>query len=232
MEQKKKNLERTLKRLTESKQKDHAVAFEELGIDRLFIDESDEFKNLFVYTKMQNVAGISQTDSQKASDLFLKCRYMDEITGCKGNIHATGTPLSNTMAELYSIQRFLQYDTLKKLGIDSFDAWVSSFAEVKPVLELAPEGTGYRMRNRLTNFYNLPELLSIYRQVAEIQTQDTLNLPLPNVHYITKSLPASEAQKAMVQKLAERAEDIRNGKVRPEQDNMLCVATNRSQPSR
>ena len=223
LESKKRSLEQNLKKLTESKPKDRTVNFEELGVDRLFIDESDEFKNLFLYTKMQNVAGIAQTDSQKASDLFLKCRYMDELTGGKGNIHATGTPLSNTMAELYTTMRYLQYDLLRELGLHQFDAWASSFAAVKPVLELTPEGTGYRMRNRLTNFYNLPELMSIYRQIAEIQTQDTLQLPLPTVHYITKSLPPSQAQKNMIQQLAQRAEDIRAGKVRPEEDNMLCV---------
>lgn len=223
MEGKKRSLERNLKKLTESKKRDDVVTFEELGVDRLFIDESDEFKNLYLHTKMQNVAGLAQTDAQKASDLFLKCRYMDELTGCKGNIHATGTPLSNTMAEIYTAQRYLQYDTLKELGLHHFDAWLSNFGEAKPVLELAPEGTGYRMRNRLTNFYNLPELMGIYRQVAEIQTQDMLDIPLPNAHYITISVPASEHQKAMVQRLAERAEAIRNGSIRSEEDNMLCV---------
>ncbi len=223
MESKKKSLERTLKKLTESKRRDDVVTFEELGVDRLFIDESDEFKNLFLHTKMQNVAGIAQTDAQKASDLFLKCRYMDELTGGKGNIHATGTPLSNTMAEIYTEQRYLQYETLKELGLHHFDSWLSSFGEAKPVLELAPEGTGYRMRNRLTNFYNLPELMGIYRQIAEIQTQDMLDIPLPNVHYITISVPPSKYQKAMVQHLADRAEAIRNGGVNSEKDNMLCV---------
>ena len=223
LESKKQSLERTMRKLTESKKKDNVVSFEDLGVDRLFVDESDEFKNLYLYTKMQNVAGLAQTDAQKASDLFLKCRYLDELTGGKGNIHATGTPVSNTMAEIYTTQRYLQYDTLKRIGIHNFDAWASNFAEAKPVLELAPEGTGYRMRNRLINFYNLPELMGIYRQVAEIQTHDTLELPLPKVHYVTKSLPASPEQKQMVQDLAARAEAIRNGEVRPEDDNMLCV---------
>lgn len=223
LEAKKTTLVNKMRKLTESKQKDNVVTFEDLGVDRLFVDESDEFKNLYLYTKMQNVAGLAQTDAQKASDLFLKCRYLDELTGKKGNIHATGTPVSNTMAEIYTTQRYLQYDTLKEIGVHNFDAWASSFAEAKPVLELAPEGTGYRMRNRLTNFYNLPELMGIYRQVAEIQTHDTLNLPLPQVHYITKSLPASPEQLEMVQDAARRAEAIRNGEVRPEEDNMLCV---------
>ncbi len=222
-EAKKRDLQRTLKKLSESKRKDNVITFEELGVDRLFIDESDEFKNLYLQTKMQNVAGLAQTDAQKAYDLFLKCRYMDELTGGRGNIHATGTPLSNTMAEIYTWQRFLQYDTLKELGLHHFDSWLSSFGEVKPVLELAPEGTGYRMRNRLTNFYNVPELMSIYRQVAEIQTHEMLDIPLPKAHYITKSLPASEYQESMIQEFAARAEAIRNGAVKPEEDNMLCV---------
>lgn len=223
LERKKKTLERKMEKLTNSKQRDDVISFEELGVDRLFVDESDEFKNLYYTTKMQNVAGLSQADSQKASDLYMKCRYIDELTDNKGNVHATGTPLSNTMAEIYNMQRFLQYDLLKELGLHHFDSWASSFAEVNPVLELAPEGSGYIVRNRLTNFNNLPELLSLYRLVADVQTHETLNLPLPNVHYITRALPPSDAQKKMVQSLAERAEKIRKGSIRPEDDNMLCV---------
>ena len=223
MERTKKSLQTKLEKLQEGKKRDDVVTFEELGVDRLFVDESHEFKNLFLYTKMHNVAGISQTDSQKASDLFMKCRYIDELTGNMGNIHATGTPLSNTMAELYTEQRYLQYDLLQEMGLGSFDAWGSTFGETVQSIELAPEGTGYRERTRFAQFFNIPELIAIYKQVADIRTADMLNLPVPEVEYHTNVVPASEEQKAEVQLLAERADAIRQRKVTNKEDNMLCV---------
>ena len=182
LERMKKTLETRLDKLNNSKKRDDVITFEELGVDRLFIDESHEYKNLFLYTKMTNVAGIAQTDSQKASDLFLKCRYIDEITDNKGNIHATGTPLSNTMAELYATQRYLQHDLLKDMGLETFDQWASTFGETVTSVELAPEGKGYRARTRFANFFNIPELMSLYSQVADIQTSDMLDLPLQTPH--------------------------------------------------
>lgn len=223
LERMKKSLEVRLDKLNNSKKRDDVITFEELGVDRLFIDESHEYKNLFLYTKMTNVAGISQTDSQKASDLFLKCRYIDEITDNKGNIHATGTPLSNTMAELYATQRYLQHDLLKDMGLETFDQWASTFGETITSVELAPEGKGYRARTRFANFFNIPELMSLYSQVADIQTTDMLDLPLPTAHYEVITVPASETQLEIVQSLAERAKKIRNGGVKSEEDNMLCV---------
>ena len=223
MESMKKRLKEKLAKLQEGKKRDDVITFEELGVDRLFIDESHEYKNLFLYTKMSNVAGISQTDSQKASDLFMKTRYMDEITGNMGNIHATGTPLSNTMAELYTSQRYLQYDLLNQMGLGSFDAWASTFGETVQSLELAPEGTGYRERTRFANFFNIPELINIYKMVADIRTADMLNLPVPEVEYHTDVVKPSEEQKAGVAKLAERADKIRGGGMDSSQDNMLCI---------
>ena len=223
LERMKKTLETRLDKLNNSKKRDDVITFEELGVDRLFIDESHEYKNLFLYTKMTNVAGIAQTDSQKASDLFLKCRYIDEITDNKGNIHATGTPLSNTMAELYATQRYLQHDLLKDMGLETFDQWASTFGETVTSVELAPEGKGYRARTRFANFFNIPELMSLYSQVADIQTSDMLDLPLPTAHYEVVTVPASEIQSEIVQTLAERAKKIRNGGVRSDEDNMLCV---------
>lgn len=223
MERTKKSLTAKLEKLQNSKKRDNVVTFEELGVDRLFVDESHEYKNLFLYTKMHNVAGISQTDSQKASDLFMKCRYIDEITGNKGNIHATGTPLSNTMAELYTAQRYLQYDLLQEMGLGSFDAWASTFGETVQSVELAPEGTGYRERTRFAQFFNIPELVAIYKQVADVRPADVLNLPVPDVEYHTDVVPASEEQKAEVQLLAERADAIRKREVTNKEDNMLCI---------
>lgn len=223
MERMKKSLTAKLEKLQSGKKRDDVVTFEELGVDRLFIDESHEYKNLFLYTKMNNVAGISQTDSQKASDLFMKTRYIDEITGNMGNIHATGTPLSNTMAELYTTQRYLQYDLLNEMGLGSFDAWASTFGETVQSIELAPEGTGYRERTRFANFFNIPELVAIYKQVADVRTADMLNLPVPKVEYHTDVVPASEEQLAEVQLLAKRADDIRQRKVTNKDDNMLCI---------
>lgn len=223
MESMKKKLDAKLDKLHNSIHRDVTITFEETGVDRLFIDESHEYKNLFLYTKMTNVAGISQTDSQKASDLFLKCRYMDELTGRMGNIHATGTPLSNTMAELYTTQRYLQYDLLKETGLASFDAWASTFGETVASVELAPTGVGYRTKTRFANFYNIPELMGMYRQVADIQTADMLNLPVPEVNYETVVLKPSAEQKDLVAQLVERAEAIRKGGVSPDEDNMLCI---------
>ena len=223
MERTKKQLETRLEKLNNNAKRDDVITFEELGVDRLFVDESHNYKNLFLYTKMQNVAGISQTDSQKASDIFLKCRYMDELTGNKGIIFATGTALSNTMAELYAIQRYLQYDLLQKMGLGTFDQWASTFGETVQSVELAPEGTGYRARTRFARFFNIPELMSLYCQVADIQTKEMLELPLPNAHFENISVPASDIQREYVNDFAERARNIRNGTVGRENDNMLCI---------
>lgn len=223
MERTKKQLETRLEKLNNNAKRDDVITFEELGVDRLFVDESHNYKNLFLYTKMQNVAGISQTDSQKASDIFLKCRYMDELTGNKGIIFATGTALSNTMAELYAIQRYLQYDLLQKMGLGTFDQWASTFGEIVQSVELAPEGTGYRARTRFARFFNIPELMSLYCQVADIQTKEMLDLPLPNAHFENISVPASDIQREYVNDFAERARNIRNGTVGRENDNMLCI---------
>lgn len=223
MERTKKQLETRLEKLNNNAKRDDVITFEELGVDRLFVDESHNYKNLFLYTKMQNVAGISQTDSQKASDIFLKCRYMDELTGNKGIIFATGTALSNTMAELYAIQRYLQYDLLQKMGLGTFDQWASTFGETVQSVELAPEGTGYRARTRFARFFNIPELMSLYCQVADIQTKEMLDLPLPNAHFENISVPASDIQREYVNEFAERARNIRNGTVGRENDNMLCI---------
>lgn len=223
MERTKKQLETRLEKLNNNAKRDDVITFEELGVDRLFVDESHNYKNLFLYTKMQNVAGISQTDSQKASDIFLKCRYMDELTGNKGIIFATGTALSNTMAELYAIQRYLQYDLLQNMGLGTFDQWASTFGETVQSVELAPEGTGYRARTRFARFFNIPELMSLYCQVADIQTKEMLDLPLPNAHFENISVPASDIQREYVNEFAERARNIRNGTVDRENDNMLCI---------
>ena len=223
MERTKKQLESRLEKLNNNAKRDDVITFEELGVDRLFVDESHNYKNLFLYTKMQNVAGISQTDSQKASDIFLKCRYMDELTGNKGIIFATGTALSNTMAELYAIQRYLQYDLLQNMGLGTFDQWASTFGETVQSVELAPEGTGYRARTRFARFFNIPELMSLYCQVADIQTKEMLDLPLPNAHFENISVPASDIQREYVNEFAERARNIRNGTVDRENDNMLCI---------
>lgn len=223
MERTKKQLETRLEKLNNNAKRDDVITFEELGVDRLFVDESHNYKNLFLWTKMQNVAGISQTDSQKASDIFLKCRYMDELTGNKGIIFATGTALSNTMAELYAIQRYLQYDLLQKMGLGTFDQWASTFGETVQSVELAPEGTGYRARTRFAKFFNIPELMSLYCQVADIQTKEMLDLPLPNAHFENISVPASDIQREYVNEFADRARKIRNGSVDRQNDNMLCI---------
>ncbi len=223
MEKTRKNLQMKLSKLNDQSSKDDVVTFEELGVDRLFIDESHYYKNLFLYTKMRNVAGISQTEAQKSSDLFLKCRYLDELTGGKGVIFATGTPVSNSMSELYTIQRYLQYDLLEQRQLQHFDAWASSFGETATTLELAPEGTGYRAKTRFAKFYNLPELMTMFRQVADIQTADMLNLPVPDVAYVTETSKPTGLQQEMVGELSERAEKVRNKMVDARVDNMLKI---------
>nr|WP_242997996.1 helicase [Desulfotomaculum sp. OF05-3] len=199
------------------------VTFEELGVDRLFVDESHAYKNLFLYTKMRNVAGIAQTEAQKSSDMFAKCQYMDELTGGKGVTFATGTPISNSMTELYTNMRYLQYSTLQKLGLGQFDSWASTFGETQTAVELAPEGTGYRAKTRFAKFFNLPELIALFKESADIQTPDMLKLPVPEADYENIVLKPSDYQKDMVASLAERAEDVRNRLVSPEQDNMLRI---------
>lgn len=194
-----------------------------MGVDRLFIDESHFYKNLYLYTKMRNVGGIAQTEAQKSSDLFMKCRYLDEITGSRGTIFATGTPISNSMVEMYSVQRYLQYDTLAKNGLQHFDSWASTFGETVTALELAPEGTTYRAKTRFAKFHNLPELMQMFREVADIQTADMLKLPVPKVNYHNIKTKPSEIQSEMVASLAKRAEKIRARLVEPQVDNMLKV---------
>jgi len=224
LEKTKKSLEARLKKLLDSP-KDDVVTFEQLGVDRMFVDESDNYKNLFLYTKMRNVAGLSTTDVQKSSDMFMKCRYMDEKTGGRGNIFATGTPISNSMTELYTIQRYLQYDRLQELGMGHFDCWASRFGETVSALELAPEGTGYRMRTRFAKFFNLPELMNLFKEVADIKTADQLNLPTPEVEYHTYASKPTEIQQEMVQALSERATRVHSGSVDPTEDNMLKITS-------
>ncbi len=223
LEKTRKNLLNRLKKLNDQSRKDDMVTFEELGIDRLFVDEADSYKNLYLYTKMRNVAGIAQTEAQKSSDMFMKCRYLDEITGGRGVIFATGTPVSNSMVELYTMQRYLQYHTLAENHLQHFDAWASTFGETVMAIELAPEGTGYRLKTRFSRFYNLPELMTMFREVADIQTADMLNLPVPEAEYRVVKVKASEMQKKMVEELGNRAERVRNGMVDPTQDNMLLI---------
>jgi len=199
------------------------VTFEELGVDRLFIDEADMFKNLYLYTKMRNVGGISQTEALKASDLYMKCRYLDELTSNKGVVFATGTPVSNSMAEMYTMQRYLQYDTLERLELTHFDSWAAQFGETVTSMELKPEGKGFQQKTRFANFYNLPELMAIFKEVADIQTADMLNLPVPKANYETVVCKPSEMQKEMVSSLAERADAVRSGAVDPSVDNMLLI---------
>jgi N12 class adenine-specific DNA methylase len=222
MEKTKKTLEAKLEKLSSSK-KDDVVNFEELGVDRLFVDESHNFKNLFLYTKMRNVSGISQTEAQKSSDMYSKCMYMDEITGNKGITFATGTPISNSMTEMYTNMRYLQRAALIKLGLAHFDAWASAFGDTQTAVELAPEGTGYRNKTSFAQFYNLPELVSIFKESADIQTADMLHLPVPEVEYHNIALPASDLQKKMVESLGKRADIVRNGQVNPSEDNMLKI---------
>lgn len=223
LERTKKMLSARLKKLNDTSRKDDVVTFEELGVDRLFVDESDFYKNLFIYTKMRNVAGLSQTEAQKASDMFMKCRYLDELTEGRGVVFATGTPISNSVTELYTIQRYLQYRLLQEKGLQHFDAWASNFGETVTAIELAPEGTGYRAKTRFARFYNLPELMNMFKLVADIKTADMLDLPVPIAHYENVVVKPSEFQKDMVAELAERAEAIRNKQVEPNVDNMLKV---------
>ena len=223
LEKSKSKIEEKLKRLNDQSKKDNVITFEQLGCDRLFIDEAHYFKNLFLFTKMRNVGGIAQTEAQKSSDLFMKCRYLDELTGGKGIVFATGTPISNSMVELYTMQRYLQYSTLVERGLIQFDSWASTFGETVTALELAPEGTGYRSKTRFSKFYNLPELMSMFKEIADIQTADTLNLPVPKVNAYTIDVDASDIQKGMVQDLAKRAERIRKKQVNSKTDNMLKI---------
>ena len=223
MERTRKSLETRLAKLNDQSRKDDVVTFEQLGIDRLFIDESHYFKNLFLATKMRNVGGIAQTEAQKSSDLFMKTQYLDELTGGRGTIFATGTPISNSMVELYTIQRYLQYRLLQEMGLIHFDDWASNFGETVTAIELSPEGTGYRAKTRFAKFYNLPELMAAFKEVADIQTADMLKLPVPKANFHTEVIQPSELQKEMIKGLAERAEKIRGGGVDPHVDNMLRI---------
>ena len=223
MEKTRKGLQNKLDKLNDQSRKDDVVTFEELGVDRLFIDESHYYKNLFLYTKMRNVSGIAQTEAQKSSDLFMKCRYLDEITGGRGVVFATGTPISNSMVELYTIQRYLQMGALQEQGFQHFDAWAANYGETVTAIELAPEGTGYRAKTCFSKFNNLPELISVFKNVADIKTADMLNLPVPEAHYHNIALKPSEYQKEMVASLAERAEQVRNKQVDSSVDNMLLI---------
>ena len=223
MEKTKKGLQAKIDKLNDQSRKDDVVTFEELGVDRIFIDESHYFKNLFLYTKMRNVGGIAQTEAQKSSDLFMKCRYLDEITGGRGIIFATGTPISNSMVELYTIQRYLQMNALQEQGLQHFDSWAANYGETVTAIELSPEGTGYRAKTRFAKFYNLPELMSVFKNVADIQTADMLKLPVPEAHYHNIALKPSEYQKEIVASLAERAEKVRNREVDSSVDNMLMI---------
>ncbi|HEL1945091.1 TPA: N-6 DNA methylase, partial [Streptococcus suis] len=221
LEKSKKSVKQKLEKLNDQSRKDDVVTFEELGVDRLFIDESHYYKNLYLYTKMRNVGGIAQTEAQKSSDLFMKCRYLDELTGGRGTVFATGTPISNSMVELYTIQRYLQYNTLVKNNLQHFDSWASTFGETVTAVELTPEGTGYRAKTRFAKFYNLPELMAMFKEVADIKTADMLELPVPEAHFHNVAVKPSEMQKEMVASLAERAEKVRGGGVDSSVDNML-----------
>lgn len=223
LEKSKKSIKQKLDKLNDQTKKDDVVTFEELGVDRLFVDESHYYKNLYLYTKMRNVGGIAQTEAQKSSDLFMKCRYLDEITGGRGTVFATGTPISNSMVELYTIQRYLQYNTLVKNGLQHFDSWASTFGETITAVELTPEGTGYRAKTRFAKFYNLPELMAMFKEIADIKTADMLNLPVPEAKYHNIAVKPSEMQKEMVASLAERAEQVRGGGVDSSVDNMLKI---------
>lgn len=218
-----KKLEARLEKLNDDFKKDDVITFEELGVDNLIVDEAHNYKNLYLYTKMRNVAGIGQSEAFKSSDMFMKCRYMDEMTGGKGIVFATGTPVSNSMTELYTMQRYLQYDTLKKNGLEHFDSWASTFGETQSAFELSPEGTGYRVKTRFSKFYNLPELMSMFKEVADIQTADMLNLPVPEAHFKVIKTEPSEEQKEILKSLSERADKVRNKSVEPEEDNMLKI---------
>lgn len=223
MEKTKRGLETKLQRLNDQTRKDDVVTFEELGVDRLFVDEAHYYKNLFLYTKMRNVAGISQTEAQKSSDLYMKCRYLDEITDSHGVVFATGTPISNSMTEMYTMQRYLQYNRLLEMHLQHFDSWASTFGETVTAIELAPEGTGYRAKTRFAKFFNLPELISMFKDIADVQTADMLKLPVPEVEYHNEALKPSEFQREMVSSFADRAEKVRKGFVKPYEDNMLKI---------
>ena len=223
LEKTKRTLETRLEKLNKQERKDDVVTFEELGVDKLFVDEAHNYKNLFLYTKMRNVGGLAQTEAQKSSDLFMKCRYLDEITGGKGTVFATGTPVSNSMAELYTMQRYLQYGELRKNELEHFDNWASTFGETVTAIELAPEGTGYRAKTRFAKFHNLPELMAMFKEVADIQTAETLNLPTPEFENINVVVKPSEIQEDMVKELGERADRIRGGSVDASVDNMLKI---------
>lgn len=223
MEKTRKSLENKLEKLNSQERKDDVINFEQLGVDKMFVDEAHNYKNLFLYTKMHNVGGISQTDAQKSSDLYMKCRYLDEITNSKGTVFATGTPVSNSMVELYTMQRYLQYEDLAKMGLENFDNWASIFGETVTAMELDTNGTGYRSKTRFSKFHNLPELMSLFKEVADIQTADTLNLPTPEVIRHDVIVKPSQMQKDMVAELGERAEAIRSGNVDPSKDNMLKI---------
>ncbi len=223
MEKTRKGLEQKMAKLNDQSRKDDIVTFEELGVDRLFVDESHFYKNLFLYTKMRNVSGIAQTEAQKSSDLFMKCRYLDELTGGRGVVFATGTPISNSMVEMYTIQRYLQYDSLQKHGLQHFDSWAANFGETVTAIELSPEGTGYRVKTRFAKFFNLPELMSMFKDVADIKTADVLNLPVPKANYHNVVVKPSDIQKEMVESLSKRADRVRNREVDSSVDNMLLI---------
>jgi hypothetical protein len=225
LERTKKGLEQRLEKLQSQERKDDVVTFEQLGVDRLYVDEAHNYKNLFLYTKMRNVAGLSTTDAQKSSDMFMKCRYMDELTGGKGIVFATGTPVSNSMTELYTMMRYLQYNTLQRNGLVHFDSWASTFGETVTAIELAPEGTGYRARTRFSKFFNLPELMAMFKEVADIKTADQLNLPTPKANYHTIAVKPTEIQEEMVKDLSDRAADVHTNKVDPTIDNMLKITS-------
>ncbi|HCR82572.1 MAG TPA: helicase, partial [Lachnospiraceae bacterium] len=225
LERTKKGLEQRLEKLQSQERKDDVVTFEQLGVDRLYVDEGHNYKNLFLYTKMRNVAGLSTTDAKKSSDMFMKCRYMDELTGGKGIVFATGTPVSNSMTELYTMMRYLQYNTLQRNGLVHFDSWASTFGETATAIELAPEGTGYRARTRFSKFFNLPELMAMFKEVADIKTADQLNLPTPKANYHTIAVKPTEIQQEMVKDLSDRAADIQANKVDPSIDNMLKITS-------
>ena len=225
LERTKKNLETKLQKLHDAARKDDVVTFEQLGVDRLYVDEAHSFKNLFLYTKMRNVAGLSTTDAQKSSDMLLKCRYIDELTHGKGVTFATGTPISNSMTELYTMMRYLQHDMLKRNSLTHFDCWASAFGETTTAIELAPEGTGYRARTRFAKFFNLPELMNLFREAADIKTADQLNLPTPTAVYHTEVTQPTALQQQMVQELSERAAKVHSGTVAPTEDNMLKITS-------
>src|SRR5699024_1897279 len=225
LEKTKKKLLVRLEKLTDDFKKDDVITFEELGVNKLFIDEAHNYKNLFLHTKMRNVAGIGQSEAFKSSDMYMKCRYMDEMTGGKGIVFATGTPVSNSMTELYTMQRYLQFDELKKNGLEHFDSWAANFGETVSAFELSPEGTGYRVKTRFSKFFNLPELMSMFKEVADIKTADMLNLPTPEARFeVLKTMP-SEEQKEILASLSERADKVRNRSVEPEKDNMLKITS-------